>query len=152
MKLRNLSLIAGAIALSLSVIPQRSVQAEIAPKATLQLAQNQQQPQPQPPRIELTDQQKTQLQQINAKVRSQVEQVLTPKQREQIKTAMQTGQPPQQAFAALNFTPQQKSQLQQIFVSMRQQQEAVLTPQQKQQLDQYRQNLQRQQQPQQQPR
>ncbi|PMB19710.1 hypothetical protein [Fischerella thermalis] len=145
MKLKNLSLIAtAAAALSFTVIPQRSVQAESAPKVPLQLAQANQQLQP--PRIQLSQQQQQKIAQIRANARNSIEKVLTQKQRDQIKTAMQSGQPPQQAFAALDFTPQQKTQLQQILVSSQQQMEAVLTPQQKKQLDQYRENLRRQQQ------
>lgn len=151
MKLRQISLIAGAIALSFTTIPQRSVQAEIAPKAPLQLAQQPAQKPapaqqaPQPLRIQLSEQQQQKIASIRANVRDQIKNVLTKQQRDQIESAMKAGQPPQQAFAALQFTQKQQQDLQRIMKSSQEQMEAVLTPAQKQELARYRQALQQQQ-------
>jgi periplasmic protein CpxP/Spy len=136
MKFKNLSLIAGAIALTLTAVPF-SVKAETTSGMPLQLAQSQQTK----PRqgIQLTPQQQTQIEEIRGNVRKQIEEVLTKEQRTQIKTAMEAGKPPREAFGALKFSPQQQTQLQQIMVSSQQQMEAVLTSDQKAELARLRQ-------------
>jgi periplasmic protein CpxP/Spy len=136
MKLKDLSLIAGAIALTLTAVPF-SVKAETT-GTPLQLAQSQPTKPPQGG-IQLTPQQQTKIEQIRGNVRKQIEQVLTQDQRTQIKTAMEAGKPPREAFGALKFSPQQQTQLQQIMVSSQQQMEAVLTSDQKAELARLRQ-------------
>ncbi|MBD0262383.1 MAG: Spy/CpxP family protein refolding chaperone [Tolypothrix sp. Co-bin9] len=134
MKFKNLSLIAGAIALSLTAVPF-SVKAETTSQAPARLAQAQAQPkQPAQGGIQLTPQQQTKIEQIRGNVRKQIEGVLTKDQRTQIKTAMEAGKPAREAFGALKFSPQQQTQLQQIMVSSQQQMEAVLTADQKAEL------------------
>ena len=133
MKFKNLSLVAGAIALSLMVVPS-GVKAETIKLAPIQLAQN---PPARPPAqggIQLSPKQQSQIEQIRGNVRKQIEGVLTKDQRTQVKTAMEAGKPPREAFAALSFTPQQKNQLQQIMISSQQQMEGVLTNDQKAEL------------------
>ncbi len=91
------------------------------------------------PKISLTQQQQTQIEQIRAKVRKQIEQVLTKEQNAQIKAALSAGKPAREAFAALKFTRQQQTQLQQIMMRSQQQMEAVLTPAQRAELETLRQ-------------
>ena len=139
MKLKNLSLIAGAIALSLTAVPF-SVKAETTSAAPVRLAQTQPtKPPQQSGGIQLTPQQQTQIEQIRGNVRKQIEQVLTKDQRTQIQTAMQSGKSGREAFQGLTFTPKQKTQLQQIMVSSQQQMEAVLTSDQRAELTRLRQ-------------
>lgn len=137
MKFKNLSLIAGAIALSLTAVPFK-VKAETTSTAPLQLAQRQP-TKPNQGGIELTPQQQTQIEQIRGNVRKEIEQVLTKEQRTQIQTAMQSGKSGREAFAGLTFTPKQQSQLQQIMISSQQKMEAVLTSDQKAELARLRQ-------------
>ncbi|MBW4569003.1 MAG: hypothetical protein KME31_13560 [Tolypothrix carrinoi HA7290-LM1] len=137
MKFKNLSLIAGAIALSLTAIPF-SVKAETTSAAPVRLAQTQP-TKPAQGGIQLTPQQQTQIEQIRGNVRKQIEQVLTKDQRTQIQTAMQSGKSGREAFQGLTFTPKQQTQLQQIMVSSQQQMEAVLTSDQKAELARLRQ-------------
>lgn len=146
MKFKNLSLIAGAFALSLTAVPF-SVKAETTSNAPVRLGQTQptQPTQPTKPAqqsggIQLTPEQQTKLEQIRLSVRKQiVEQVLTKEQRTQIQTAMQSGKSGPEAFQGLTLTPKQQTQLRQIMVTSQQQQEAVLTADQKAELARLRQ-------------
>ncbi len=141
MKFKNLSLIAGAIALTLTAVPF-SVKAETTSNAPARLAQAQTQPTKpaqQSGGIQLTPQQQTQIEQIRGNVRKQIEQVLTKDQRTQIKTAMQSGKSGREAFQGLTFSQKQQTQLQQIMVSSQQQMEAVLNSDQKAELARLRQ-------------
>jgi periplasmic protein CpxP/Spy len=138
MKFKNLSLIAGAFALTLTAVPF-SVKAETTSNAPARLAQAQAQPQPTKPAqpsggIQLTPEQQTQIEQIRLGVRKQIEEVLTPDQRKTIQTAMQSGKSGREAFQGLKFTPTQQNKLRQIMLSSQQQMEAVLTSDQKAEL------------------
>lgn len=134
MQLKNLSLIAGAIALALTTTPF-AVKAETK---SGQLLVAQAKPQA-PLSLQLTPQQQEQFKKIRIDTSGQVDRVLTQQQREQIKAAVQAGQAPQEAFNTIKFTPQQKSQLEQIIQSQRKQMEAVLTEEQRKKIQQYQQ-------------
>ena len=133
MQLKNLSLMAGAIALFLTTTPF-AVKAETTESGQRLVAQANQQP---PLRLQLTPQQQEQLKQIDINTNNQFERVLTQQQREQIKAAVQAGQAPKEAFAAIKLTPQQKSQLEQIMQSRQKQRAAVLTEEQRKKIQQY---------------
>lgn len=150
MKLKTLSLIAGAIALTLTAT-SFAVQAEISSSPSL-LAQTQT-----PKRgkkgpwqsLGLTEAQQAQIQQIQRNTRTQIEAVFTPEQKAKIQAAMearraqrQAGERPQRGqgqwknFAELNLTQAQKDQIRQIRESSKKQMEAVLTPEQQAKLQQ----------------
>ncbi|MBP5974007.1 P pilus assembly/Cpx signaling pathway, periplasmic inhibitor/zinc-resistance associated protein [Brasilonema sp. CT11] len=136
MKLKKLSLICGAIALSLTTT-SFAVKAEANSSLPLVVAQSQ----PKEgafQRLGLTDEQKTKIKEIRSNTRAEVDKILTEQQREQLKTAMQNRQG-RGGFAALNLSDDQKNQLKQVMQSQKTQIEAVLTPQQKEQLQKYRQ-------------
>lgn len=140
MKFKNLSLIAGAIALTLTAVPF-SVKAETTNSAPIQLAQN---PPAKPDaqrgiQIKLTPKQQTEFRKIDNGIRDQVKKVMTPQQLQQIQTAMESGKSGREAFAAVNFTPEQQAQLQKIFITSQQQKEALLTADQQAQLARLRQ-------------
>lgn len=157
MKLKSLSLIAGAVALTLTTT-SFAVNAQTLTNSHLLLAQEQ------GPRVGkkgrwselgLTDAQKTQIQQIQRNTRSQIEGVLTQEQKDQLRTASearraqrQAGQPGQRLgrqgknFASLNLTADQKSRIQAIRETSKRQIEAVLTPEQRTKLQQFRQDAQ----------
>ena len=84
--------------------------------------------------LNLTDAQKTQLQQIKESTRQQMNAVLTPQQQEQKRLAKEQRQRPN-----LNLSADQQSRIQAIRQSSKSQMEAVLTPEQRQQLEQLRQ-------------
>lgn len=140
MKFKNLSLIAGAIALSLTAVPF-SVKAETTKSAPIQLAQN---PPAKPPaqsgiQIQLTPQQQTEFRKIDNGIRDQVQKVITPQQLQQIQTAREAGKSPSEVSAAANLTAQQQAELQKIFITSQQKKEALLNADQKAQLARFRQ-------------
>jgi periplasmic protein CpxP/Spy len=137
MKLKKLSLIAAAFALSLTATSS-PVKAETTKASPLVVAQGQQQAPG--PRIQLSDAQKTEMEKIRLDTRSRIEKIFTAQQKKQLQAAIKAGQPPQQAFGSLKFTPEQQTRLRDIMQSSQQKVEAILTPEQKQQLVQMRQN------------
>jgi periplasmic protein CpxP/Spy len=161
MKLKALSLIAGAIALTLSAT-SFAVTAQAASPSPLLLAQTPQKERGPWKELNLTDTQKSQIQTIRRDSRTKFEAVLTPEQKAKLEAAKQarraewqarkdqgqTGQGQRQAgqrqrkdnFAELNLTEAQKTQMRQIRESEKQQIQAVLTPEQRQKLEQFRQN------------
>jgi len=148
MKLKNLSLIAGAIALSLSATPFIVNAQQIAQTPT------QVKPAHNGPfeRLGLTDAQKTQIKEIRSNSRAQMEAILTPEQKQQLETAKQAhqGQPRQErgqgergkkGWASLNLTPEQKTKMREIKESEKNQIQAILTPQQQQQFKEFQDNM-----------
>lgn len=120
MKLKLIALAAGTLLL-LSSLNGGQVQAQTNPFPALN-------------GIELTQQQQTQLTQLRQQTRAQVETILTPQQREQLKAAIAQRQNLQSAIATLNLTAQQKDQLRQVFQSVRAEVSTILTPEQQQQI------------------
>ncbi|MBD2194770.1 MULTISPECIES: Spy/CpxP family protein refolding chaperone [Calothrix] len=169
MKAQKLSLIAGAIALTLTAIPF-TAQAQRAGGSHFKVSQatNQQTPRKGGwDQLGLTDTQKTQIQAIKRDTRNQIEQIvlsrvnLTQEQRDKLNELKaqrdQNQQAPRQrgergkkgAFAALNLTEEQKTQLKQvmqsaevrqIMESSQQKIQALLTPEQRQKMQQFREN------------
>lgn len=123
--------LAGVLALTVAAAPL-AVKADNQPNQSLQ-AQNK----PQFAGVELTQQQKDQMEQIRRDTRVQIEQLLTPQQREQFKTAMQNRQGGRAAFAAMNLSPEQQTKMRTILQSSKSRAEAVLTAQQRQQIQKY---------------
>ncbi|MDF5711722.1 MAG: P pilus assembly/Cpx signaling pathway, periplasmic inhibitor/zinc-resistance associated protein [Nostoc sp. S4] len=154
MKLKTLSLIAGAIALSLTTT-SFAVVAQTASPSPLLLAQTPQKPKGPWADLGLTDTQKSQIQAIQRDSRAKFEAVLTPEQKAKLEAAKQARQANRQAgqrqpgqhrggrknFADLNLTEAQKTQMRQIRESEKQQIQAVLTPEQQQKLEQLHQNF-----------
>jgi Spy/CpxP family protein refolding chaperone len=120
MKHKLIALATGAI-LSLATLNAGLVKAESSPLAALS-------------GLDLTAQQQTQLTELRQQTRAEVEQILTPEQREQFKTVQLEMQNLRSAIAALNLTPQQKDQIRQILFSARTEFSSILTPEQRQQL------------------
>ncbi|MBD2596362.1 P pilus assembly/Cpx signaling pathway, periplasmic inhibitor/zinc-resistance associated protein [Nostoc spongiaeforme FACHB-130] len=157
MKLKSLSFIAGAIALTLTTT-SLAVKAQAFSHSPLLVAQAEGQGRWQGKKgpwaeLGLTDAQKSQIEQIQRNTRTQIENVFTPEQKAKIKAAMEARRAERQAnpgqrvgrrggkdFADLNLTEAQKTQIRQIRESSKQQIEAVLTPEQKTKLQQLRQN------------
>lgn len=114
--------------------------------------------------LNLTPEQKAQMQQIRESTRAQIEGILTQEQKNQLNAAReqmrarrqqggqagQAGQPGQprqrgqrgQMWSSLNLTPEQNAQMQRIREESKQRMEAILTPEQRQQMQQMRQNRQ----------
>lgn len=148
-KTKLMSLFAGAIALSAAISP---------------IAVNAQTAAPQPSNcagatkgmgkmagINLSAEQRAQMEQIRTETRAQIEGVLTPEQRQQWQAATQNGQRRRGAMAALNLSQAQQTQIRQIMESSRDRATAVLTPEQRQQVEQRMQQWRQQRQQRQQP-
>ncbi|MBD2516786.1 P pilus assembly/Cpx signaling pathway, periplasmic inhibitor/zinc-resistance associated protein [Nostoc sp. FACHB-973] len=157
MKLKTLSLIAGAIALSLTAT-SFAVVAQTASPSPLLLAQTPQKPKGPWAELGLSDAQKSQIQTIRRDSRAKYEAVFTPEQKAKLEAAKKARQAQRQAgqegqrqpgqrrggwknFADLNLTEAQKTQMRQIRESEKQQIQAVLTPEQRQKLEQFQQNM-----------
>ncbi len=153
MKLKPLSLVAGAIALTLTAT-SFAVNAQTASPSPLLLAQKAKGGGAWK-ELGLTDAQKTQIQAIRRDSRTKFEAVLTPEQKAKLEAAKQARQAQRQAgqgqrqagqrrgkggYADLNLTEVQKTQMRQIRQSEKQQIQAVFTPEQRQKIEQYRQN------------
>lgn len=159
MKFKSLSLIAGAVALTLTTT-SFAVKAQTSSASPLLLAQAQEQGPRQGKKgawseLGLTQAQQTRLREIRQNTRTQIEGVLTQEQKDQLRTAAearraqrQAGQPGQRqgrggkGFAGLNLTEDQKNRIQAIKESSKQQMDAVLTPEQRTKLQQIRQTWQ----------
>jgi Spy/CpxP family protein refolding chaperone len=138
MQLKFIPVLASAIALSIATAPL-AVKAEPVAPAPPTIAQADNKVPPRFERLELTQEQTDKIAEIRRSTRTQVEALLTPEQRQQLKTVRESRQRRREALASLNLTPEQKTKLQQIRQSAKSQFDAVLTPQQKQKLQQMRQ-------------
>ncbi|MDJ0619408.1 MAG: hypothetical protein QNJ63_22135 [Calothrix sp. MO_192.B10] len=128
------------------IIPLSSVRAETTSPNSLHIAQAKPQSKsPEPPLLKLTPQQIEQIQKINQKARAEMQNVLTDKQKREIKTAIESGKPPRQVYASIKLSTQQQLRLQRIFVTSQQEKENVLTDSQKQKLAEYRKKVRQQQ-------
>jgi len=159
MKIKLMPMLAGAIALSVVATPFIvNAQSGMSDQAQPTNSRHQ----GKWDKLNLSDQQKAQLQQIKNDTRTQIEAVLTPQQLEQLKTARQNHQANQanqpgqghrgkhSAMAALNLTDAQKAKIKEIKDSQKARMQAILTPEQQQQLQQMHQQWRQQRQQQQQ--
>lgn len=134
MKFKITSILAGLLALTVTAAPLAAqAQSEKPNQSSPQQGQNRDRKAD----VQLTEQQKARLAEIRRNTRTQIEKILTPQQREQMKAAMQNRQNRRDGFDAMNLSSEQKTQLQAIMRSARSQSEAVLTPQQREQIRQY---------------
>lgn len=129
MKLKLLpQLLAGAIAVTLVTAPS-IVQAQLG-QSRLGESQNQ----ARLAGVELTDTQRNQLTEIRRNTLSQIESVLTPEQKRQLRASRAGGEKQQNVFADINLSQAQKSQIQSIMRSSKNRADAIFTPKQKQQI------------------
>jgi periplasmic protein CpxP/Spy len=152
MKLKSLSLIAGAIALTLTAT-SFAVNAQTASSLPLLVAQTPEKERGPWQNLGLTDAQKAQMKEIGRNTRAQIEALLTPEQKEKLQAAMQArqaqrqagqrqaGQRPRKDFADLNLTDAQKTQMRQIRESSKKQMQAILTPEQQEKFKQFEENM-----------
>ncbi|MEA5507818.1 P pilus assembly/Cpx signaling pathway, periplasmic inhibitor/zinc-resistance associated protein [Halotia wernerae UHCC 0503] len=151
MKLKSLSLIAGAIALTLTAIPF-TVKAQTTSSSPVIVAQTPRKERGFWQSLGLTDAQKAQMQSIRRDTRAKIEAILTPEQKAKLAAAKETRQAQRQAgqgqrpgkgkgWAELNLTEAQKTQMRQIRESSKQQMQALLTPEQQAKLKQFQENM-----------
>lgn len=135
MKLKKLSLLAGAVAVALSVTPL-AANAQVNSNAPQRVAQANNRPSP--PDLKLSQQQIQKITQIRSKTRDQIQAVLTKQQRDKIQTDLQAGKNPQQVFASIQFTQKQQEELRNIMVGSQGEMEDVLNAKQKKILNEWR--------------
>ncbi|MBW4565138.1 MAG: P pilus assembly/Cpx signaling pathway, periplasmic inhibitor/zinc-resistance associated protein [Mojavia pulchra JT2-VF2] len=170
MNLKKISLVAGAIALTLSATPFAvKAQTGFSSNRLVAQAQNTQTPNVKAPKkglwrqLGLTDAQQSQIEAIRRETRTQMEAVLTQEQKNQLQEQLQArqaqrdqrqagqqpgqrpngrqaGERPNRGFARLNLTEAQKAQMKQIMESSQQRIQAVLTPEQRTKLQELREN------------
>jgi Spy/CpxP family protein refolding chaperone len=142
-KIKPLPLLAGAIALSLSIasaLPAFS-------QSTNPTAPTQRNQMRRPNFLNLTAQQQAQMEQIRQNKRSQIDAILTAEQKAQLQRARENrgnsragerrGMP--HPLASLNLTAEQRSRIEAVMRSSREQMDAILTPEQRQQMQQHKQ-------------
>lgn len=136
MKLKKLSFLAGAVALTLTAIPF-AAQASLNSSSTVTIAQAKKEGAWKG--LNLTEAQKTQMQQIKQSTRAEMQRVLTPEQLQKLQAAKASRQGKRGGFADLNLTDAQKVELNRIKESKKSQMEAILTNEQKAQIQEMRQ-------------
>ena len=137
--IKFLPLLAGAFSLSLSLahIPAALAQSNVPPappSAGDERGSKQRQNW-----LNLTPEQKEQMQRIKESSRQEMENVLTSEQKARLEAARANRENPRRVFESLNLTEDQKAQMQQIREASKQQMDAILTPEQRQQMEQRRQ-------------
>ncbi|MDY6897738.1 MAG: P pilus assembly/Cpx signaling pathway, periplasmic inhibitor/zinc-resistance associated protein [Cyanobacteriota bacterium] len=140
MKLNKLSFLVGAVALTLTAIPF-AAEAEINSSSPTIVAQRQKRG-GWKDKLNLTDAQKAQMQQIKQSARAEMQKVLTPEQLQQLEAAKANGQKKRGMWRSLNLTDAQKAEMKKIKESKKAQFEAILTDEQKAQLQEMKQNRQ----------
>ncbi|MGD1913553.1 MAG: P pilus assembly/Cpx signaling pathway, periplasmic inhibitor/zinc-resistance associated protein [Rivularia sp. (in: cyanobacteria)] len=142
MKLKKLSILAGAVAVAFSITPL-AVNAQVNSNAPQRVSQAKPQS---PPDLKLSQKQIGEINEIRSDTRTKIQNVLTPKQREKIKTDLEAGKNARQVFASIQFSQQQQNELKNIMETSQRQMEGVLNATQKKTLNEWRNNLRSQQQ------
>jgi periplasmic protein CpxP/Spy len=138
MKFKALSLLAGAVALTLTTTNFVS-NAQSDSNVPLVIAQAQELPE-KFQSLGLSDEQKSQIRDIYSQMRSEVSGVLTEEQRQQYQSAVQSGTPEKQALKSLQLSDEQKTQVKAIKDAKKEQIKGVLTEEQRQQLQKFKEN------------
>ncbi|AFY55578.1 P pilus assembly/Cpx signaling pathway, periplasmic inhibitor/zinc-resistance associated protein [Rivularia sp. PCC 7116] len=128
MKLKKLSLLAGAIAVAFSITPL-AVNAQVNNKAPQRVSQAKRPPSPS--ELKLTQEQMKQINEILSNRSTQMQNVLTQQQRQKIQTDLKAGKNPREVFASIDLSKQQEGQLRTIALNSQKRIEAVLTTEQK---------------------
>lgn len=84
--------------------------------------------------VELTAQQKIQMAELATDTQSQLEQIVTPEQRDKFRAALSSGKGFGEAFAAMSITPDQQSKVQSLMLSTRTKLVSTFTPEQRQKI------------------
>lgn len=133
MKLNRLLLIPGVLAVTLACLPVIHAVAQMPSNPTSQMRRGWQD-------LNLTETQRTQMNQIREQTKAQIEQILTPEQRANLQTSQQNGGK-MRGWKNLNLTETQKQQMRQIKESSMQQMQQILTPEQRATLQQKREGM-----------
>lgn len=156
MKVKLIPLLAGLITFSAVTTPLIVKAQDEAPAQPTPTQTAPQRHHGKKPQLNLTDDQKQQLEQIEKDTRDQIQSVLTPDQQAQLQTLMQNRQGQrhqersrqgrQDFLSQLNLTDEQKAKIKDIMQQQKARRDAVFTPEQQQQMQQMRQQWQQHQQ------
>ena len=137
MKLKKLSFLAGAIALTLSAIPF-AAQAQINSSEQIVVAQGKKQG-GWKNKLNLTETQKARMQEIKESARADMKKILTSDQLEKLEAAKASGEKKRGVWDSLNLTDVQKAKLKKIKEAKKAAFEAILTDVQKAQMQEMKQ-------------
>ncbi len=115
------------------VLAQSGTQSGSAPAAT---SPAQHQHRGNQPKLNLTAEQKTQIEKIRAESRAKIAEVLTKEQKDQLAAAKKQGNK-RDAMRSLNLSDSQKTRMRAIEAETKQRINAILTPEQRQQMQQH---------------
>ncbi len=126
MKLKKLSLLAGAIAVAFSITPL-AANAQVNSDAPQKISQARP---PSASELKLTQEQMTQINKILADRSIQMQQTLTAAQTEKIKKDLEAGKNPRQVLSEVKFSTAQEKQLRKIMQQSQEKIYALLNPEQ----------------------
>lgn len=135
--IKKLSFLAGAVALTISAIPF-AAQAQINSSEQTVIAQRQKRG-GWKNKLNLTDAQKTQMQEIKQSARAEMQRILTPEQLNKLEEAKASGQKKRGVWRTLNLTDAQKAELKKVRENKKAEFKAILTDEQKAQLEEMKQ-------------
>lgn len=138
MKLNKLSFLVGAVALTLTAIPF-TAEADTSSSSPIVVAQRQKRG-GWKNKLNLTENQKAQMQEIKKDARAEMREVLTPDQLQKLEAAKASGQKKRGVWRSLNLSDTQKAELKKIRQSKKARFEEILTEEQKAQLEEMKQN------------
>ncbi len=127
MKLKKLSLLAGAIAVAFSITPL-AANAQVNSDAPQKISQARP---PSVSELKLTQEQMTQLNKIVADRSRQMSETLTAAQRQKIQEDLKAGKNAREVLGGVKFTPEQQKQFQNIWITSQGKINELLTPEQK---------------------
>jgi len=93
-------------------------------------------------KLNLTAEQEQKMKQIRQASREQIDSILTPDQKAQLKAAKADQKNHHRGFASLNLSADQRTRIQAVMSASKQQMDAILTPEQRQQMEQMHQQRQ----------
>ena len=143
MEFKKISLIITAITLSVATTPlvaKAQSEIEVPQVAPIQVAQIPTEVPPRLQKLNLTDNQKSQIIEVVQQGRQEIQDILTPKQQQKFKRAIANGREKRKALRSLNLSNNQKRKLKGVMQSQKSEIESILTDEQKEDLEELKSN------------
>ena len=143
MEFKKISLIITAITLSVATTPlvaKAQSEIEVPQVAPIQVAQIPTEVPPKYEKLNLTDNQKSQIIEVVQQGREEIQDILTPKQQQKFKRAIANGREKRKALRSLNLSNNQKRKLKAVMQSQKSEIESILTDEQKEDLEELKSN------------
>lgn len=130
-----LPIVAGALSVSLAVAPIAAVHAQTSNQPqTTETSEDITETFPVLEGVNLTEEQKVQLEEVGQETRAQMEDILSDEQRSQFRETFEQGGTFREAMESANITSDQKSQIRAAIQSSRSKIQKIITPEQRRQL------------------